>query len=115
MDGLRGMDSEKALEEVKSVLAEEPGMIYDTYDFIEEDFKEEVEEIDARVLGLIDQWFTEPVLNTWYLLLDESADAINESWERTVYDVYVSDLRGLFPFDPLSDDEVSYDDFVSFF
>ena len=117
MEGLRDIDddSEAALQEVKKVLVEKEGMIYDAYDFIQKDFKEEVEDIDRRLDSIIDQWFVGPILDTWSIVLDESAEAINDTWERTIYDVYYSDFRGRFPFNPDSEDEVSYDDFAEFF
>ena len=60
-------------------------------------------------------WIKQIANDTWFILINDTKRYINTQWQNTVYQEYTKTIANHFPFDQLSDNEVSIEDFNHFF
>jgi intracellular multiplication protein IcmF len=60
-------------------------------------------------------WGKQIASDTWSILISETKHYINAQWQSTVYKQYSASIAKKYPFDQLSDTEVSLEDFNRFF
>jgi intracellular multiplication protein IcmF len=60
-------------------------------------------------------WHKQIASDTWSILINDTKHYINAQWQSTVYKQYSTSIAKKYPFDQLSDTEVTLDDFNRFF
>ena len=63
----------------------------------------------------IAQWLDHATHNIWQYLLSDSKRYINNQWHHHIYQPYMRDIDGKFPFSPDTNIDVRPDDFTTFF
>lgn len=63
----------------------------------------------------LNQWLNQMATNTWYLILSETKNAINQQWKKNVLPQYTQNITNRFPLSTFSEQEISLENFSSFF
>jgi|GEM_PF-1759890 len=63
----------------------------------------------------IKDWLQTLTQSIWVLMLDQTAELINQHWEGEVYPFYERHIGSRFPIKPGSDDDIRISDFTTFF
>ncbi len=63
----------------------------------------------------LNQWLDQMATNTWYLILFEARNAINEQWKKQVLPQYTQNIINRFPLNTFSEQEITLENFSHFF
>lgn len=63
----------------------------------------------------LNQWLDQLAANTWYLIISETKNAINEQWKKQVLPQYTQNITNRFPLNTFSEQEISLENFRDFF
>jgi intracellular multiplication protein IcmF len=63
----------------------------------------------------LNQWLEEMAGNTWYLIISEAKNTINEQWKKQILPQYTQNITNRFPLNTFSEQEISLENFSRFF